>query len=105
MTEMRQLEWNSGVTRLGWASLGLGLIAVVGNLLLGAGPAIELEGIGFLPFLFAVLIPRVLGPCVALATVGAAFADGTTKRASIMGLLLGVVGASLPWGVWYLVCC
>jgi hypothetical protein len=105
VSDVPQQAEASGAMRLGWISIGLGLTSVMGILFSKAGPAIELEGIRLVAFLSAVLIPRVLGPCVALGTVGAAFAEGATKRASITGSFLGAVGAALPWGLWYLVCC
>jgi hypothetical protein len=64
----------------------------------------DLEGARLQEVIFVFLIPHLLGPCVALGTIGAAFAEGVTKPPSWFGMLLGVVGAAAPWAVWEILC-
>ena len=65
----------------------------------------DLEGARFHEVVLVFLIPYVLGPCVAFGTVGAAFAEGISRRRSVFGMLLGGLGATLPWVTWRLLCC
>jgi hypothetical protein len=93
----------SAALRFGWVSLGIGVMATIGSLFT-RGPGMDLEGARLHEVIFVFLIPYLLGPCLALGTIGAAFAEGVTKPRSWFGMLLSAVGAAVPWVVWEILC-
>jgi hypothetical protein len=88
---------------LGWITVALGCAAVIGNLF-SRGPGMDLEGARFHEVVFTFIVPRFLAPCMALGTVGAAFAEGGRRPNSMLGVALGGVGAALPWLAWGVRC-
>ena len=90
---------------LGWITLGLGVVSTMGILALDVGPAHELEGAGLWEVAVGVFVPYALGPCLALGSIGAAFAEGVARRTSIAGMALATLGAGLPWLTWAFLCC
>ena len=93
----------SAAARLGWVSLGLGVATAVGGLLT-RGPGMDPEGARLHEVILVFLIPYFLGPCLALATIGAALGEGAFKPQSLFGMLLGTTGAAIPWAIWELLC-
>ncbi len=105
MTSEAEPGYTSVTMWLGWASLFLGCVSVLGIVVLHKGPEFELEGSTLADVVLAFFIPRFLGPCVALGSIGAAFAEGPRTRRTVIGLILAAAGAALPWLLWQAVCC
>ena len=84
--------------RLGSLAFGL---SVLGGLILSGKKAWDLDASAVaLVVVLMLYTPVILGPAMALGSVGAAFAEGVRQRRSILGVALAVLGVTVEWILW-----